>query len=132
MKRHVRTLMLALLTGAGAPLAGCASLGCGGPGLPGPACAPGPMRMGSTTKAQVVNALGNPQSVTFDRGQEEWIYTLRGSTRRLIDFVPMVSLVGPEPLAARTSLRIRFDPRGIVQGYVFTAGRTRVRLDRLA
>ena len=132
MKRPSRCMMLAALAWAVAPLAGCASLGCGSSGLQSHACTPGPMRVGSTTKAQVVDALGSPRDVRFDRGQEEWVYTLRGTPRRLLDFAPVASMVGPQARDARGSLVIRFDPRGIVQGYVFTEGRTLVRCDRLA
>ena len=125
-------MTLAALAGVVAPLAGCASLGCGPAGLPGRACMPGPMRVGSTSKAQVVDALGSPRAVTFDRGQEEWVYTLRGTPRRLMHFVPAASMIRPRARGARGRLLIRFDPRGIVQGYELTEGRTRVRCDRLA
>ncbi len=125
-------MMLAGLTGAAAPLAGCGSLGCASPGQPARACMQGPMRVGSTTKAQVANALGSPQNVAFDRGQEEWIYTSRRTTRRLIDFVPTVSMIRAQAPDALRRLVIRFNPQGVVQGYVFTEGRTQVRFDRLA
>ncbi len=125
-------MMLASLIGALAPLPGCGGLGCASPGSAGRACMQGPMRVGSTTKAQVALALGTPQKVAFDRGQEEWTYTLRRPTRRIVDFVPMASMIHPQGRGARGSLVIRFDPRGIVQGYVFTEGHTQLRFDRLA
>lgn len=79
---------------------------------------------GVTTKAQVEARLGQPQSVSFNNGQEQWTYSFAHATPTGVDFVPVVNLFVHHANVDHKMLVILFDKEGVVQNYSYTHGQS--------
>ena len=77
-----------------------------------------------TTKAQVQAILGQPQSVSFNGGDEQWTYNFAHATPTAVDFVPVVNLFVHHADVDHKMLVILFDKTGVVQNYSYTHGQS--------
>jgi len=80
-----------------------------------------------TTKAQVQAMLGQPQSVSFNNGQEQWTYNFAHATPTAVNFVPIVNLFVHQANVDHKMLVILFNKDGVVQDYSYTHGQSVMR-----
>lgn len=80
-------------------------------------------KKGVTTEAQVIAALGQPQTTTLTAdGRRIDIYTFSRDTPTAMDFVPYVGLLDAGAHQKTTNVAFTFSKTGILQGYTSTAG----------
>ncbi|WP_448954902.1 outer membrane protein assembly factor BamE domain-containing protein [Labrys neptuniae] len=83
---------------------------------------------GSTTKAQVKGAFGDPLAVSFtDSGNEVWTYEHTVARPKPVNFVPYVNLVASGANVEKKSLVVFFNKAGIVQNYALSDSKGEVR-----
>lgn len=85
------------------------------------------VQKGVTTKAQVQAMLGQPQSVSFNAGQEQWTYNFAHATPTAVDFVPLVNLFVHHANVDHKMLVILFNKDGVVEDYSYTHGQSVVK-----
>ncbi len=116
------TFAAAVLTAA--LLAGCASAGSEALSKQSSTSLQQHIQKGVTTKAQVQAILGQPQSVSFNGGDEQWTYNFAHATPTAVDFVPVVNLFVHHADVDHKMLVILFDKNGVVQNYSYTHGQS--------
>ncbi len=109
---------------AAALLAGCASAGSEALSKQSSTSLQQHIQKGVTTKAQVQAILGQPQSVSFNGGDEQWTYNFAHATPTAVDFVPVVNLFVHHADVDHKMLVILFDKTGVVQNYSYTHGQS--------
>ncbi|MGC8806410.1 MAG: outer membrane protein assembly factor BamE domain-containing protein [Thiomonas sp.] len=109
---------------AAALLAGCASAGNEALSKQTSASLNQHIQKGVTTKEQVQAILGQPQSVSFNGGQEQWTYNFAHATPTAVDFVPLVNLFVHHANVDHKMLVILFDKNGVVENYSYTHGQS--------
>ncbi len=109
---------------AAALLAGCASAGSEALSRQSCTSLQQHIQKGVTTKAQVQAILGQPQSVSFNGGDEQWTYNFAHATPTAVDFVPVVNLFVHHADVDHKMLVILFDKNGVVQNYSYTHGQS--------
>ena len=109
---------------AAALLAGCASAGSEALSRQSSTSLQQHIQKGVTTKAQVQAILGQPQSVSFNGGDEQWTYNFAHATPTAVDFVPVVNLFVHHADVDHKMLVILFDKNGVVQNYSYTHGQS--------
>ncbi len=109
---------------AAALLAGCASAGSEALSKQSSTSLQQHIQKGVTTKAQVQAILGQPQSVSFNGGDEQWTYNFAHATPTAVDFVPVVNLFVHHADVDHKMLVILFDKNGVVQNYSYTHGQS--------
>lgn len=110
-----------------AALSGCAKTTRGNQNLSGVSVAEIQERIkeGVTTKAQIKEWLGDPETIRKDKKEKEetWIYSYYDfeSQQRVASFMPYVSLFfgGTDTREEMRHLDITFNPKGIVESYTF-------------
>lgn len=68
--------------------------------------------------------LGQPQSVSFNAGQEQWTYNFAHATPTAVNFVPIVNLFVHKDDVDHKMLVILFDKAGVVENYSYTHGQS--------
>ena len=120
----LRRFTLAAAVLAAALLAGCASAGSEALSKQSSTSLQQHIQKGVTTKAQVQAILGQPQSVSFNGGDEQWTYNFAHATPTAVDFVPVVNLFVHHADVDHKMLVILFDKNGVVQNYSYTHGQS--------
>jgi len=123
-KKIFRTSALIASIFSAALLAGCASAGNEALSKQTSATLNQSIQKGVTTKAQVQAALGQPQSVSFNGGQEQWTYNFAHATPTAVDFVPVVNLFVHHANVDHKMLVILFNKDGVVENYSYTHGQS--------
>ncbi|AQH05951.1 hypothetical protein A9R05_44160 (plasmid) [Burkholderia sp. KK1] len=77
---------------------------------------------GKSTKADVSNAYGAANKVSFtDSGLEIWTYEYAHATPKAINFVPVANLFVHGADVQKKSLTVLFDDKGVVKKFTFAA-----------
>ena len=73
---------------------------------------------GKTTRAQVIEKLGECLSFRFDSGYEVCVYEFQHGIPRFVDYVPILGHVSRHVRRTGKEVRILFDQTGVVQKYI--------------
>jgi outer membrane protein assembly factor BamE (lipoprotein component of BamABCDE complex) len=122
MKRYLAVLLSAAI------LAGCASVGNERVRNLNETKASQVLTKGTTTKTQVREAFGSPDSASFtDSGNEIWKYEHIVSTAKGVNFIPFVNAFAAGADQEKTELVILFDKNGIISNYTVNNTKSEVR-----
>jgi outer membrane protein assembly factor BamE (lipoprotein component of BamABCDE complex) len=73
---------------------------------------------GKTTKAEVRAMFGSPATTSFtDGGLEIWNYELSNMKADVVNYIPLVGLLGSSASGTRKTLVVLFDDKGVVKRY---------------
>ncbi len=77
------------------------------------------LEVGKTTKADVIQILGNPTSKMLDaKGDEQWMYVHSRASSDAVNYIPFMGLFGTSTSGTTKQLTVIFDKSGVVSNYL--------------